>query len=105
MRHEPVGHLLRHLTGRAGPVARQHELADTPQVDATVELAEQARHGGMQHVAGNDGTRGGRGRGGVFRQAAMHHAGDLDDAGSRPAACAAARAALAAWPAWPASSG
>ena len=78
MRHQPVGHRLRHPIGRAGPVASQDELAHAPQVHAAIEFPEEPRRGGMQHIAGNDRTRRGRGRGRVVRQAAMHHADDLN---------------------------
>ncbi|HEX5287675.1 MAG TPA: hypothetical protein VFX25_02295, partial [Streptosporangiaceae bacterium] len=76
--HEPVGHLLRHQPGRARPVAGQRELAHSAQVRTPVQLPEQPRHGGVQHVARDHRARRRRGCGRVVGQAAVHHAGDLD---------------------------
>ena len=60
--HEPVGRLLRHQAGRARPVAGQHELAHAAQFNTPVQLPEQPRHGGVQHVARDHGARRRRGR-------------------------------------------
>jgi hypothetical protein len=76
VRHERIGGRLRHLPGRPGPVARQHQLLRTP------EVAEKARRGGMKDIAQNGRTgcclRGDPGRRVVIAHAAVHHAGDLD---------------------------
>ena len=78
MRHEAVGHRLRHPRGRASPVPGQQQLADRPQVGAEAVLAEQRGHRGMQYITGHDVAGGGCGAGRVTGQAAVHHADDLD---------------------------